>query len=472
VAARAASRVLIVSSWICLLAAPVVAETAATVPPLLLSTAQRTAIAAAFAPTLLFHPLEEYFPTNSMPLSAYDDLFTAQPEGWPARVARYRALSRVEKLRRSAVAYRVFSRVRRGRLEVIVEYWCYYVYNTFTVRGGWLPYRVRDNHPHDLERVYLVLTPTVTPPIAADEDRSDDEAWARRTFQIQSVIANAHDGSIPPNQFDAREEEVLAPPLTLLVERGSHAMAPDINRDGRFTPGVDSTATTKMQWGIRDKGSTWGWYRASFTDRRDESAVRLCGPAIEDGDREPSCTRYTLYPGDDLQRWFSAFQLSPDDRREILGRTSLLVRTFGDVRIEKLMVPMDPPDGRMLTAMLRRRTTTEAGYVAGFTTVALSPAVVLGRRYLWRTQSGYSPDYIAEALAIFPKGGGRSFEATMWSSYSVDAITNVLFGGGWFSEGAAADVAAGVDLRVGRWRVRPTWRIRETALNARVTTTF
>ena len=53
----------------------------------------------------------------------------------------------------------MFSRVERGRLEVIVEYWFYYVYNTFTVRGGWLPYRVQDNHPHDLERVYLVLTP-------------------------------------------------------------------------------------------------------------------------------------------------------------------------------------------------------------------------------------------------------------------------------------------------------------------------
>jgi hypothetical protein len=60
----------------------------------------------------------------------------------------------------------------------------------------------------------------------------------------------------------------------------------------------------------------------------------------------------------------------------------------------------------------------------------------------------------------------------MWSSYSVDAITNLLIGGGWFSEGQSADVSAGVDLRVGRWRVRPTWRFGENALNARVTTTF
>jgi len=134
-----------------------------------------------------------------------------------------------------------------GRVEVVVEYWCYYVYNAFTVRGGWLPYRVRDNHPHDLERVYLVLTPTDTPTTTADPAEPEDEAWARRTFQIRSVIANAHDGSIPPNQFDAREDEAISPPLTLLVERGSHAMAPDINQDGRFTPGVDSTATPKIR---------------------------------------------------------------------------------------------------------------------------------------------------------------------------------------------------------------------------------
>ena len=429
-------------------------------------------MATAFAPTLVFHPLEEYFPTNSVPLSAYDDLFTAQPEGWPARVARYRGLSATEKLQRAAIAYRVFSRVERGRLEVVIEYWCYYVYNAFTVRGGWLPYRVKDNHPHDLERVYLVLTPTPTTEAAGTEQSHADVAWARRSFQIRSVIANAHDGSIPPNQYDARDEDVLTPPLTLLVERGSHAMAPDINQDGRFTPGVDSTATPKMLWGIRDNGSTWGWYRASFTDRRDSSAVRLCGP-VTDADRaESACTRYTLYPGDDLQRWFGSFQLSPDDRREILGRTSFLVRTFGDVRIEKLMVPMDPPDGRMLTRMLRRRTTTEAGFVAGFTTVRNSPAIVLGRRYLWHVQSRYAPDVMAEALATFPTGERRSVEATMWGSYNLDAITNLLFGAGYYSEGEPADVAAGVDLRIGRWRVRPTWRFRETALNARVTTTF
>jgi len=103
------------------------------VSPLSLSSAQRIVVARAFAPTLVFHPLENYLPTSSMvPLGA-----EAGPETWRVRVARYQALSSAEKLQRAAVAYRVFSRVRRGRSEVVVEYWCYYVYNEFMVRGGW-----------------------------------------------------------------------------------------------------------------------------------------------------------------------------------------------------------------------------------------------------------------------------------------------------------------------------------------------
>ena len=362
----------------------------------------------------------------------------------------------------------MFSRIRRGRTEVVVEYWCYYVYNSFTVRGGWLPYRVHDNHPHDLERLYLVLTPTAA--VSAD-DGVDDERWARSAFRISSVIANAHDGSIPPNEYDARDDESLLPPLTILVERGSHAMAPDLNHDGQFTPGVDSTAILKLQWGIRDRGSTWGPYRASFMDGRDSSALRLCGPAPQPEAGAEPCARYALYPVDDLQRWFRALELTGRDRQDVVGRTSWLIRTFGDVRIEKLMVPTDPADGRVLDAMIGRRT-ADAGFVAGFKSVARAPALIVGRRYFWAVPSRHAPDVAAEAVAVFPSGRRRMAEATVWGSYSVDAITNMLVGAGWFSEGQALDVLAGVDLRIGRFRVRPVWRLREGAFDSRVTTTF
>ena len=213
---------------------------------------------------------------------------------------------------------------------------------------------MNDNHPHDLERLYLVLTPTDAFNPADDVG----ELWARSAFRIRSVIANAHDGSIPPNEYNARDDESLVPPLTILVERGSHAMAPDLNHDGRFTPGVDSTSRWKLQWGIRDRGSTWGRYRASFMDGRDASALRLCGP-----DAQPlaePCSRYLLYPANDLQSWFRALELTDRDRHDVLGRTSWLYRTFGDVEIENLMVPTDPPDGRVLDAMMGRRRPTQA----------------------------------------------------------------------------------------------------------------
>jgi len=205
-------------------------------------------------------------------------------------------------------------------------------------------------------------------------------------------------------------------------------------------------------------------------EARGQSAVRLCGPSTDDTAMHP-CSRYTLYPADDLPRWFAGLHLSQRERRAIVGQTSLLVRAFGDTRIEKLMVPTDPPDGSMLDTMLGRRT-AEAGFVVGFTTAAGAPALLLGRRDFWPVQSRHLPDFMSEAAAVFPGGDRPSFEATMWGSYSVDAITNLLLGVGWFSNTGTADVVGGVDFRIGRWRVRPAWRLFEHALDTRVTTSF
>ena len=244
---------------------------------------------------------------------------------------------------------------------------------------------MQDDHPHDLERLYLVLIPTEAPGFV---DGAADETWARGAFRIRRVVANAHDGSIPPNQYDVGDDHVLAPPLTMLVERGSHAMAPDINHDGQFTPGVDSTAARKLQWGIRDTGATWSRYRASFMDGRDASAVRLCGPGDAHRAEVDSCPRYALYPTGDLQSWFQSFDLSPRDREDILGRSPWWVRTFGDVQIEKLMAPADPPDGSVLDAMVRTKR-GQAGFLMGLSAAHNTPALIVGQRYL--LERGTSP---------------------------------------------------------------------------------
>jgi hypothetical protein len=378
-------------------------------------------------------------------------------------------LSVEAKLEQSAVQYRVFSRLVDGRIEVVAEYWCYYVFNAFTVRVAWFPHRVPDNHPHDLERVYFVLRPVRARATAV----YPDEAWARSAFRVERVVTNAHDGSIPPNQYVAHAGEPLVPPLAVLVERGSHAMAPDINRDGRFTPADDSTGTTKLLWGIRDRGTTWGRYRASYMDLRGLSSVRLCGPATPLPEREV-CQPYALTPAGELQDWFRQVPLSPTDRRNILGDTPWLTRAFGDVRVEQLMFPTDPPDGRMLDSMLRRRSRTHAGYVLGWTTTGSHvPTFLVGRRYFWEVPSRYAPDIIGEAMALFPVGGRRIGKATVFGSYSLDAVTSVLVGTSWISNGTPApDVLAGVDLRIGLLRVRPTWGFRGGGFDSRLTVRF
>jgi len=432
---------------------------AAPADPPVLSQAQQLAIARAFAPTLVFHPDERYFPTSSMGAAA---------EGWSARIEAYRALSRPEKLSHAALAYRAFSRLDDGHVDVIVEYWCYYVYNAYTIRGSWLAYRVPDNHPNDLERLYVVLRSTED----AWRDGPADDAWARGAFRVSRVVANAHGGSIPPNQYNVPEGEALEPPVTILVERGSHAMAPDVDRDGRFLPGVDSTARSKVQWGVRDDGSTWRWYRQSFMDRRDASAIRLCGPLEASDPVDSTCPRYSLYPADDLQHWFEDLALSTRDREDVVGRTPWLVRAFGDVRVEHLMAPPDAADGREFEKLLQRRKLTETGFVVGFTTVDHAPTVVLSRRFFWEVPSPRYPDVLVEAVALLPKGRRTLVETTVWGSYNVDAITNVLVGFGWFSERGGTSPVIGAEVRIGRFRLRPNWRLRDGGFDARVTTTF
>ena len=53
-------------------------------------------------------------------------------------------MPRDDRLAFAAVGYRVFSRVDHGTSTVIVEYWCHYLYNAYTVRVGWLPFFVQN----------------------------------------------------------------------------------------------------------------------------------------------------------------------------------------------------------------------------------------------------------------------------------------------------------------------------------------
>ena len=431
-----------------------------------LTVPQQAAIARAFAPTFVFHPDEDYFPTSSMvPSGTGGGVAT-----WHARVEQYRTLTRAEKLQRAAVAYRVFPRLKDGRTEVVVEYWCYYVFNAFTIKGGWLPYRVHDNHPHDLERLYVVLW--LTEDVGLD-DVPIDEIRVRRTLQVHSIIANAHDGSIPPNRYTVAKEEALPLPLTILVERGSHAMAPDIDGDGRFTPAIDSTEVRKVQWGIRDSGSTWGWYRNvvhGYPRRVGRPSVRAVAPSSPRvlpvrgiravcGRRTAALVWRAAVVGQGSLRRVGQHAVAHPDVRRHPGRGAHGAHRPGQRTGPEPHGSAPRTDGNRVRGRLHLRRNCRR---------PSSSAAATSRR----SRRGATPDLIAETMVVASSGSRASVEATLWSSYSLDAVTNVVVGGGWFSNTGSGDVAAGIDFRIGRFRVRPTWRMRTLDFDARLTTTF
>ena len=473
-------RLALVLVWTFSLLVPAMLEADESASSLPLFRAEQAAIARAFAPVFIFHPDEQYFPISSMfPMTLGTDLDSAPVPTSGAReqlgraaerAARYDALPKETKLALAAVGFRVFSRFKHGESEVIVEYWCHYVYNQFTIRGSYLPYRISRNHPQDLERLFIVLTPVPgAPPPVEDAD----ESWARAAFRIRRIVANAHDGSVPPNEYEVKDERHLDT-ISILVERGSHAMAPDIDHDGRFTPDIDSTSTGKLLWGIRDGGSIWGWYRKAHMDPRNSPrAVHLCALATSEEPSRGACAPYRLYAIENLQRWFDALQLSESDRRDIVGHTSLLTRTFSNVRVEDLMVPRDPADGRVLDRMLRRRPRSGPGLLAGFATLANGPGLAVGPRYTADVPSKRWPDVVAEAVALVPHGQPPVVKASLFGSYSIDAMASVIVGADWISRARpSADIVTGLEVHIGSILLRPSWRLREGVFDSMVVAVF
>jgi hypothetical protein len=73
-------------------------------------------------------------------------------------------------------------------------------------------------------------------------------------------------------------------PLTVLVEEGTHATAPDRNADGLYSPGYDVNRRVYDAWGVRDMKTTGMLgphaYRTTMTKLR-RAGTRLLPPDIE-----------------------------------------------------------------------------------------------------------------------------------------------------------------------------------------------
>ena len=157
----------------------------------------------------------------------------------------------------------------------------------------------------------------------------------------------------------------------------------------------------------------------------------------------------------------------------MLGHTSWFTRPFGVVKVEDLLVPKDPPDGRMLDHMLGRHHRVSQGALAGYGTLNNSSAFVVGGRYFNDIPSLKWPDLLIEGVAMFQDDQHVNAKVSAFGSYALDATTNVVLGADWIATARRpTDVVAGIEFRVGRLLVRPSWRLREHVYDTLVVAMF
>ena len=111
----------------------------------------------------------------------------------------------------------------------LIEYWFYY------------PFDEGKSHPHlhDSEHLFVEV---------------DKLGGA-----VRNVFASDHDSFVANNLYSTlvKDSPPVALPLFAMVELAKHAMAPDLNHDGRFTRGVDDNLHREPYafWGLRDRSS-------------------------------------------------------------------------------------------------------------------------------------------------------------------------------------------------------------------------
>ena len=111
----------------------------------------------------------------------------------------------------------------------LIEYWFYY------------PFDEGKSHPHlhDSEHLFVEVD--------------------KLGGTVRNVFASDHDSFVANNLYSTlvKDSPPVALPLFAMVELAKHAMAPDLNHDGRFTRGVDDNLHREPYafWGLRDRSS-------------------------------------------------------------------------------------------------------------------------------------------------------------------------------------------------------------------------
>ena len=111
----------------------------------------------------------------------------------------------------------------------LIEYWFYYPFD----EGKAHP------HIHDSEHFFVEVD--------------------KLGGTVRNVFASDHDSFVPNNIYSTlvKNAPPVALPLFATAELGKHAMAPDMDHDGRFTRGVDDNLHIEPYsfWGLRDRST-------------------------------------------------------------------------------------------------------------------------------------------------------------------------------------------------------------------------
>ena len=411
-------------------------------------------VAERFSPILEFHPLEEYFPTSplfTLPAgdtrSADDPATIALLGTADSRRERYEALALTEKAALATVYYRAYPVRRDSRDLIVVEYWFYYVQNAYRIRGNVLPFWVNGNHPNDLEHVHVVLRPS-----------GDSEE-----FVLDGVYASAHEGTMPANRYHYANGDPQKR-ARYLVERGSHALAPDIDEDGVFTPGVDGDSGQKFLWGIRDRGVIWPRYNPEYMDDR-----RKDSPIVFEHAGAPTAGMgwlpYRLVPVEELTQAFAQLDLSSKQRQAVFEiDKNWFRRAFGgdNGSSEKLLVP--PTRAASSGSVgIRQFSSTERGLLLGYTFKNDRQGMMIGGRYSYLHGIRHLPDLIFESTAHVTTYGTAYVSNEVLLSYPIDGTVRARFGGALVVdsltfESPQLDFVLGAEVKLGRMRVNAATR--------------
>lgn len=450
-------------------------------PPVVeLTPEEQSRLAERFAPWLVFHYLESYFPCN--PLFPFelegvapshelkDGRSAVSILGTPeSRTESYRALTLEEKARLAVIYYRAYPVTKQSEELIVVEYWLYYVQNTYRVRNNVIPVWFDGSHPNDLEHIHIVLKsqPGSTPRKSESGSDAGDAP-----FIVKEVYSSAHNGTTPANRYRYSEQEEPGQ-SRFLVELGSHAIAPDIDRDGLYTPGRDGDSGYKILWGIRDKGITWPQYNQSYMTPRleqDSTIFSHASPGPLHGqesvaDLPNSHFFYRLIPVKELVEDFDALGLTSKQREEVFENSvDCFQQAFGrsNGNAEKLLLPPDHEIDRSSFG-IKDFSSTERGFLFGVTTLAPLPGVYLGGRYAFLHGIKYLPDLLFEADGIL-EGDGQTYLSTQaLLTYPIDPSIKIMGGGGLITDSIRFnrrqwDWIVGGEIRLGDFLVTVTAR--------------